>query len=308
MPATTAPSGASLLSAATPGPLAPVFDRPATTIGRPTAPTVSVLQAAARGDGLTVIHLLQNDEAVRADQADDEGCTPLHFAAAFGQAKVCSHLLAAGADSKRTNRFGSTPLHFAAKAEHVSAAELLMTRSLLTVANKVGDTPLHTAALHGRIEAVELFIDKGGAAVDLPRPGTGWTPLHLAAGRGHDRVVDKLLEEGAKAETRGEEGDTPFMHACAGGSVAVCQSLLAAGAKLEQTNRFGATPMHFAAGNGRDDVVTFLLGKGARADRKDCRGEWPSDWAHKAGHSKAVALLAPMLRQRRLLGVPWLGS
>jgi ankyrin repeat protein len=140
-----------------------------------------------------------------------------------------------------------------------------------------------------------------GATVHSPRPSTSWQPLHLAAGKGKDTVVQLLLQASAKVDARGTDGDTPLMHAASGGHHQTCELLLSHSAQIAATNRFRATCLHFAAGNGRDECVTLLLARGARAAARDVAGDVPSDWARKKGHTKAAALLEPMLRKQSTL-------
>lgn len=291
-----------------------VFDRPGCTATRPNAssaivmpsPNVSMIQAAAQGDGLTVIHLLETDSSLSefVDHADPGGVTALHFAASYGQAKVVSHLLARGADMSIKNKHGSLPLHVAAQAGHVATARLLMSPVLARTSNMSGDTPLHTAALHGSTDVIDALVSRAEASIDVARPTTGWLPVHLAAGRGHVETVGRLLKLGAMVDARGADGDTPLMHAAAGGNLETVRFLLSSGAKVDTTSRFAATALHFAAGNGRAEIVTHLLSTGARADKKDCRGERPSDWAAREGYATVVRLLAPTIQRRMRISSP----
>lgn len=57
---------------------------------------------------------------------DKEGRTPLHLAAAGGNAKVATVLLEKGADVNSRAPDDFTPLHYAAAGGHVAVAELLL--------------------------------------------------------------------------------------------------------------------------------------------------------------------------------------
>ncbi|CAN0394631.1 unnamed protein product, partial [Laminaria digitata] len=52
--------------------------------------------------------------------------TPLHWAASFGHADLCSLLLNEGADVNRCNNEGTTPLHEASKGGHADVVRLLL--------------------------------------------------------------------------------------------------------------------------------------------------------------------------------------
>ncbi|MCP4896737.1 MAG: hypothetical protein GY906_07135 [bacterium] len=92
--------------------------------------------------------------------------TPLHAAAAIGDADLLADLLEQGANPDTKDIYGSTPLHEAAFHEHTEAVNLLLGND---------------------------------AAVDSLRPD-GATPLHIARNTGNQKIVDLLLSHGAQDE------------------------------------------------------------------------------------------------------------
>lgn len=84
---------------------------------------------------------------------DEEGMTPLHFAASGNAPTVLRALVEAGADIEaRKNEFGWTPLHFASEREAVNA--LVEAGADIDARDSDGDTPLHVAASRNEPEAI----------------------------------------------------------------------------------------------------------------------------------------------------------
>ena len=100
------------------------------------------------------------------------GWTPLHSAAAAGNADVVALLLAHGADATaRTRVGGDTPLHLAAASGHAeTCAELCAVGGddLLTARNKRGLTPIEVSTL----EATPL-LETGGPRSPSAHDGSG---------------------------------------------------------------------------------------------------------------------------------------
>mgnify|MGYP001395700237 FL=1 len=80
--------------------------------------------AASRGDIEALDRMLKS--SVSIDVGDYDGRTPLHLAAAEGQAEMTAHLLRRGADITQLDRWGNTPLREAIRHRHDSIIELLI--------------------------------------------------------------------------------------------------------------------------------------------------------------------------------------
>jgi hypothetical protein len=84
---------------------------------------------------------------------DDEGRTPLHYAAANGHNDIVKYLLEKGQDISQADNVGLTPLHHAAMRGKVSTVELLLSKGANTEAKDAnGNTPLNLVnkTLEGR--------------------------------------------------------------------------------------------------------------------------------------------------------------
>ena len=213
--------------------------------------------------------------------ADPEETTPLHAAAAAGQADVVRQLLTAGAALEAGDNRDRTPLHHAAAAGHVEVVEsLLAAGAALEARDNRGRRPVHHAAGAGHVELVALLLAAGAEVNDK------WaTPLQDAAGAGHVELVEFLLAAGADLAAQDRLRQTPLYEAATGGHVEVVELLLAAGAEVN--NNF-ATPLYRAAEAGHVEMVALLLAAGAEVNGG--RGA-PLYRAAAAGHVEVVALL-----------------
>jgi uncharacterized protein len=121
---------------------------------RPDSPDVSSHRCRR-----TVLHLaieLMNRTCVEAllragadvTIADSEGWTPLHYAAASGDAMVANLLLQYGAKANRWSHTGQSPLLLAASRQHVGIVESLFhCGASLEVKNPQGDTLITAEAM-----------------------------------------------------------------------------------------------------------------------------------------------------------------
>jgi ankyrin repeat protein len=164
----------------------------------PSAAAAAVADAAMHKDIQTVKTLVRQGGDVNAAQGD--GMTPLHWAAAQGDAEMTSLLLYAGANVRATTRLGGyTPLHLASQSGSAAVIEALVNAGASVAApTTTGTTPLMLAASAGQIEAVKALLDRH-ADPDATEAANGETALMFAAALDRADIARVLLERGAAA-------------------------------------------------------------------------------------------------------------
>jgi ankyrin repeat protein len=137
------------------------------------------------------------------------GATPLHVAAAEGDAQLTRVLVQLGGEVDAADESHQTPLHTAALAGQGELVKLLLRREAsVTVTDARQQTPLHAAGRGGSDTAALALIDAGA---DLHQEdGAGNTPLHCAVAGGCEQTVAHLLDAGAAVNACNERGRTPL--------------------------------------------------------------------------------------------------
>lgn len=193
---------------------------------RPDDPGARLRRAATHGDGRSVRQLLARGAAV--DAADEDGWTPLLWAAARGNEETVQVLLQARADRR--------------------AATTRERQNALIVASR-----------WNRVEVVRTLI-RGGVDVGQ-RDSIGWTALMWASLKGRTDVVGALLDGGARVDMTDSDRNTPLILAARQGRADTVKLLLARGANRTPVNADGDTAETLARKNGYPDVAALIAGR-----------------------------------------------
>jgi hypothetical protein len=165
---------------------------------------------------------------IKPDPIDNNGRTPLSWAAQEGHIAVIKLLLATGkveADSK--DKWDRTPLLWAAEGGYAAIIELLLVTSKVEANSKDidGQTPLLWAAINGDAAIIELLLATGKVEADS-KDKWDRTPLSGAAENGHAAIVELLLATGkVEADSKDIDGQTPLLWATKRGHTAVVELL-----------------------------------------------------------------------------------
>ncbi|KAI1424997.1 ankyrin repeat-containing domain protein [Xylaria sp. FL1777] len=199
--------------------------------------------AVIRGHAAIVEALLQygTDINLSPTPHDGEEFVPLlTLAAEFGNAKIMSMLLGAGADVLLNVEGHQHPLIVAAERGDLEMVQCLLEAgaptnivTLDTSPNRSHGrkkTPLHVACFHGHEGIIQLLID-AGAEVEMVVDSSR-TPLEQAAESGHVSAICILLQAGVNVNN-----GTAICTAAANGHLHAVSTLLAAGASIYNPTR-----------------------------------------------------------------------
>ncbi|KAG0460215.1 hypothetical protein HPP92_023343 [Vanilla planifolia] len=123
----------------------------------------------------------------------------VHVAAQYGQTAFLNYICAKhGADFDSPDNDGRSPMHWAAYKGYPDTIRLLLFwNAHQGKQDKEGCTPLHWAALRGNAEACNVLVQAGSKLELMVKDNSGFTPVQLASDRGH-RHAALILEESLK--------------------------------------------------------------------------------------------------------------
>lgn len=145
--------------------------------------------SAVRG-AIQVAELLLK-EGARVNTADLYGYQTTHVAAQYGQTAFLYHVVAKwNADPDVPDNDGRSPLHWAAYKGFADCIRLLLFLDAYGGRqDKEGCTPLHWAAIRGNLEACTVLVQAGKKEDLMVTDNTGFTPAQLASDKNHRQVA-----------------------------------------------------------------------------------------------------------------------
>jgi ankyrin repeat protein len=131
------------------------------------------------------------DAGASVNKADDQGQTPLHYAAKGGRSKPTEVLLQAGAFVDVVDEGGRTPLIQAVWCNGQNLTKILLKAGAkINIQDADGKTALHHAAERGWLEICIILVE-AGANLDV-LDSQGLTPLQLAEQEDESEIVALL--------------------------------------------------------------------------------------------------------------------
>ncbi|POR37501.1 Palmitoyltransferase AKR1 [Tolypocladium paradoxum] len=207
----------------------------------PPGPANDIMQVARVGDIAAMEKLFESGE-YDATFADDEGITPLHWAAINNQYPMCKFLIEHGAElNRKGGESVATPLQWAAQRCHYYTVNLLLQHGadpLITDAQ--GYNTLHISTFNGNVLLIVLLLHQG-IPVDV-LDSYGHTAMMWAAYKGFPNCVDVFLRWGASVHTTDEQGFTALHWALVKGNAGCILKLIEYGADRFAKTATGKTP------------------------------------------------------------------
>ncbi|EXJ87015.1 hypothetical protein A1O3_03972 [Capronia epimyces CBS 606.96] len=208
----------------------------------PALPLEEDIMQCARIGALEYLQKMFQSGKYSANYQDEEGITPLHWAAINNQFAVCKYLLEQGADvNAKGGESNATAVMWASQRCHFYIVNLLLQNGadpLLT--DGQGYNILHLATIDGNALLLTLLLHQS-IPVDTPDP-QGHTSLMWAGYKGWPACVDLLLRWGADVNAADDNGFTPLHWALVKGSKPCLDRLIEYGADRFAKTREGKTP------------------------------------------------------------------
>lgn len=209
----------------------------------------SPLHYAAFGDQPEIMELLL-DRGAPINSVNNGKCSALHVAVNKQQAQCVHTLLRHGCDVNLQDSYGDTALHDAIGKDALDITDALCAceRLNFTLRNKRGFNVLHHAALKGNAYATEKVVLRAQHLVNVKKDD-GFAALHLAALNGHREVAEILLSPTggrANVDLRNNRRQTALHLATSQGHWALVELLLRHKADISSTDEDGDTALHIA--------------------------------------------------------------
>jgi len=245
---------------------------------------------AARGSKWDMVKFLIAQGAKFNNEITYQG-TPLHFAAQEGNSNMVQFLLDKGANIEAQDAYNRKPLHIAVDVNRLNVVNLLLGRGAnLKATDMYGKTSLDLAIQKGYEDIVEVLKQK---QLNLDKE------LLIASEKGDIEKVRDSIRQGANVNVQGRQGWTPVFWTIQKNNFNIIELLLDNNADIKVKDNEGWTPLHWAVSLGSLDIVERLVERGADVNASTADGRTPLDIARDKGYNNIVNYLEEELNKER---------
>eukprot|EP00026_Physarum_polycephalum_P015219 Phypoly_transcript_15850.p1 GENE.Phypoly_transcript_15850~~Phypoly_transcript_15850.p1 ORF type:complete len:270 (+),score=45.88 Phypoly_transcript_15850:78-887(+) len=182
-----------------------------------------------------------------ADVTDEDGLTPLHWAARNGSLSIVTLLVGLGVDINKQAHSGFTPTQEAAKQKHYEVITYLLDAGAdVNLQDAHGRTVLHASCEAGDLKCAQLCVRHAKKISINLKDMFDRTALHWACRQGFVQLVEDFISNGADVNAKTQTGDTPLHWASLNGQIEICKILVSKGADATSTNTKGETTSQVA--------------------------------------------------------------
>ncbi|XP_072353113.1 ankyrin repeat domain-containing protein 55 isoform X1 [Scyliorhinus torazame] len=175
------------------------------------------LHAATAEDNVRLlVVLLQQTTLCEINHQDNEGMTPLHWAAFHNRPQHVQALLQKGADPTLVDKDFKTALHWAVQSGNRTMTSIILDHhlspSIINYDDENGKTSVHIAAAAGYSDII-FDLARIPECNLQPLDVDDRTPLHWAAAAGKADCVQSLMQLGVDSSPRDINENTPLTYA-----------------------------------------------------------------------------------------------
>lgn len=193
----------------------------------------------------------------RVNVKDNQGKTPLHYAAANGDADTIDALLKDGARLEAKDIRGLTPICCAIGQNYLAMKALLNRRADVNVTTNSGQRLTMLAALQGADNTMDMLWERGSKGSASAVDKLGRTTLFYAVLSGNVSTFETALVQLGDNPTCPKDiyGTTPLMMAARNGHVQILERLMESiDHNVEDIDNFGRNLLYWAAASHNNEV------------------------------------------------------